>query len=146
MNRIMPILGALAALAASAVLEAVLIHSINFRSPGGSAQPAEADFYSLIWAAIPLSWGFLVIVSAATWHRPLKRALVPLLFLSAIGPAFAYFALMQYDFNSSEQFLILGFLLQCAGALVATVLVILPPNPAFESGRAEERRAAQRER
>jgi hypothetical protein len=143
MIRFMSIAGALTAAAA---FEAALIHSIDFRSPGGSAQPAEADFYSLIWAATPLSWGFLVIVAAAIWHRPLKRALLPLLFLSAVGPVFAYFALVQYDFGSSEQSLIVGFLLQCAGALVATLLVILPPNPALENGRAASGAPAQRER
>jgi hypothetical protein len=53
------------------------------------------------------------------------------LFAAAIGPLFTLVAVLQPDSNLSEQWLIAGFLVQCASVVLAVVFITLPPNTAL---------------
>jgi len=142
MSRVLTTLGALAA---AAGLEFGLLHADAFKAVGGYVQPAEAFLYSVIWAAVPFLAAIFVL-AIATVRRAVKRILVPLLLVAATGPAFALLAFLQNNSDSSNHVLIAGFGLQCLEALLAAVLLALPPNRAFENGRSPAARAAQRER
>ena len=118
-------------IAVSAVVEVVLLQRIVFHQAGGWGNPAASFAYVSAWATVPFIWA-IVLVVVAVLRKRLVRVSTPLIVLACGGPVMAYVALAQYS-HSTPFFMLVGFAIQCIAALVATIRLTMPPNPAAQS-------------
>ena len=110
------------ALTTAAALEATLLQRIVEHPGGGTTDAAAAFRYLFGWALIPLVVALGVASVAARRLRPERYPLRVLLFVAAVGPLLTFIALSQYS-HATPGFLLLGFLGQWIGVIIAAVRV-----------------------